>query len=78
MNNDMLKKLVSPLHLKRENHFQLHVLARKMELYVQEESFSQEMTCFQAHNGRGHKVLLFEVQQLNDYNLPPHKQISSK
>lgn len=47
-----------PLHLKRDNHFLHRVSARKMELYAQELSFSQETICFQEHNGTAHKVLL--------------------
>lgn len=46
------------LHLTRETHFQLHVLARKKELYVPEQSSSPEMTCSQAHSGIGHKIRL--------------------
>lgn len=48
----------SPLHLKRDNHFPPRVWARKKELYAQEPSFSQEMTCFREHNEIAHKVLL--------------------
>lgn len=46
------------LHLTRGTRFQLHVLARKKELYVPEQSSSPEMTCSLAHSGTDHKIHL--------------------
>ena len=47
-----------PLHLKIEDRFLLHVLAKRKEQCVQGQSSSQEMTCFLEHNDTAHVARL--------------------